>query len=134
MNRFEKDSAVLLTARAVLAFSWIYQGAVPKIICRNPGELELLQHIIKAEELACSMIVWMGYGEIVFGLVLLFTTRSWVFLLNILALLILLGYVAVFEPDLFALPFNPLILNVSLIGMSLIAYSELRKNRDNAER
>ncbi|MCG8342666.1 MAG: DoxX-like family protein [Chlorobiales bacterium] len=134
MNRFEKDSAVLLTARAVLAFSWIYQGAVPKIICRNPGELELLQHIIKAEELACSMIVWMGYGEIVFGLFLLFTTRSWVFLLNILALLILLGYVAVFEPDLFALPFNPLILNVSLIGMSLIAYSELRKNRDNAER
>ena len=131
---FKDNTPALLIARFVLAFSWIYQGAVPKVICRSPEEIELLEHVIKSNELACTMVVWMGYGEIVFGTVLLFTGRSWVFLLNVFALLILLVYVAVFQPDLFALPFNPLILNVSLIGISLIAYSELRKNKDLAER
>ncbi|WP_294346106.1 DoxX-like family protein [Prosthecochloris sp.] len=134
MNRFKENSPVLVTARLVLAFSWIYQGAVPKLICRSPGEIELLEHVIKVNELACTLIVWMGYGEVLFGFLLLFTSRSWVFLLNILALVILLGYVAVFQPELFTLPFNPLILNVSLIGMSLIAYGELRKNNYRAER
>ncbi len=132
MHLLEKNSPVLLTARLVLAFSWIYQGAVPKVICRSPGEIELLQHVVRINELACSLVVWMGYGEILFGFILLFTTRRWVFLMNISALLMLLGYVAVFEPALFTLPFNPLILNVSLIGMSVIAYSELGKNRDSA--
>lgn len=131
---FKDNTPALLIARFVLAFSWIYQGAVPKVICRSPEEIELLEHVIKSNELACTMVVWMGYGEIVFGTVLLFTGRSWVFLLNVFALLILLVYVAVFQPDLFTLPFNPLILNVSLIGISLIAYSELRKNKDLAER
>lgn len=133
MNRFRKNSSILLITRIVLAFSWIYQGAVPKVICNSPGEIELLQHVVKIDELACSLVTWMGYAEIVFGFVLLLTVRSWVFLLNVLALAVLLGYVAVFQPDLFTLPFNPLILNVSLIGMSLIAYIELRKNRNGAE-
>lgn len=133
MKRFIKNSPVLLIARAVLAFSWIYQGAVPKVICCSPGEIELLRHVISIEELACRMVIWMGYGEIIFGLILLFTARAWVFMLNVFALLLLLGYVAVFQPDLLTLPFNPLIMNVSLIGMSLIAYTELRKNRDCAE-
>ena len=131
---FKDNTPALLIARLVLAFSWIYQGAVPKVICRSPEEIGLLEHVIKSNELACTMVVWMGYGEIVFGTVLLFTGRSWVFLLNVVAFLILLVYVAVFQPDLFTLPFNPLILNVSLIGISLIAYSELRKNKDLAER
>lgn len=131
---FKDNPPVLLIARLVLAFSWIYQGAVPKIICRSPEEIELLEHVIEANELACAMITWMGYGEIVFGTVLLFTGRAWVFLLNVFALLILLTYVAVFQPGLFTLSFNPLILNVSLIGMSLVAYSELRKKKSLAER
>ena len=134
MNRFKENFPVLVTARLVLAFSWIYQGMVPKVICQSPGEIELLEHIVKVHELACTMVIWMGYGEVLFGFLLLFTSRSWVFLLNILALVVLLIYVAVFQPELFTLPFNPLILNVSLIGMSLIAYGELRKNNYRAER
>lgn len=133
MKLFIKDSPVLLIARAVLAFSWIYQGAVPKVICSSPGEIDLLMHVIGIEELACRMVVWMGYGEIIFGLILLFTVRAWVFMLNVFALLLLLGYVAVFQPDLLTLPFNPMIMNVSLIGMSLVAYMELRKKKNGAD-
>lgn len=134
MNWFKNNSSVLIISRVVLAFSWIYQGAVPKVICRSPEEIELLEHVVGVYELACAAVTWMGYGEIVFGIVLLFTSRGWVFLLNVLALLMLLGYVAVFQPDLLTLPFNPLILNVSLIGISLIAYGELRKDKTLARR
>ncbi|MCW8815543.1 MAG: DoxX-like family protein [Chlorobium sp.] len=135
MTKWFKDSSpILAISRIVLAFSWIYQGAVPKVICRSPGEIQLLEYVIRNNELACSMVVWMGYGEIVFGAFLLVTRRSGVFLLNVLALCTLLVYVAVFEPELLTLPFNPLILNVSLIGMSLIAYLELQKNTGFAER
>lgn len=134
MNRFTDNSFTLIIARIVLAFSWVYQGAVPKVICKSPEEIKLLEHIIKTNELACSMITWMGYGEIVFGIILLFTARGWIFLLNVLALILLLGYVVVFQPDLLTMPFNPLILNVSLIGISLIAYNELGKSKDFGER
>ena len=134
MNRFTDNSFTLIIARIVLAFSWVYQGAVPKVICKSPEEIELLEHVIKTNELACSMITWMGYGEIVFGIILLFTARGWIFLFNVLALILLLGYVVVFQPDLLTMPFNPLILNVSLIGISLIAYNELRKSKDFGER
>lgn len=128
MNRLKENTPALAVSRVVLAFSWIYQGAVPKIACQSPGEIELLGHVVRTYELACSLVTWMGYGEILFGIVLLFTFRSWVFLLNIIALLILLLYVAVFQPGLFILPFNPLTFNVSLIGVSLIAYMELAKH------
>lgn len=119
------STPILLLSRFILAFSWIYQGAVPKLICRNPVEIELLRHVFVHEELACLLVVWMGYGEIVFGFLLLFTRQGWLFLLNIAGLLILLAYVAVFQPALLTLPFNPVILNVSLVGVSLIAYIEL---------
>ncbi len=134
MKWFKDSSPILVISRIVLAFSWIYQGAVPKVICRSPGEIQLLEYVVSSNELACSMVVWMGYGEMVFGAFLLVTKRGSVFLLNVFALSALLVYVAVFEPELLTLPFNPLILNVSLIGMSMIAFIELKKNTGFAKR
>ena len=130
MKLLANDSRALLISRIVLAFSWIYQGAVPKLICRSPGEIELLQHVVVSGELACTLLMWMGYGEIAFGLLLFFTRNAWFFILNVLALLMLLVYVAIFQPDLLVLPFNPAILNLSLCGVSLIAIDELKKQRD----
>ncbi len=133
MKLFANDSGALLISRIVLAFSWIYQGAVPKLICMNPGEIELLQHVVVSGELACTLVMWMGYGEIAFGAFLFFTRNAWFFILNIAALLMLLFYVAIFQTDLLVLPFNPVILNLSLCGLSLIAIIELRKQRDARE-
>jgi hypothetical protein len=122
---------VLLISRIALAFSWIYQGAVPKLVCRSSGELELLGHVIPVYEWACKAVGWMGAAEIVFGMILLFTGRLRVFWFNIVALVSLLFYVLIFEPYLFAEPFNPLTLNVSLIALSLIAIFELKKVETN---
>ena len=71
MRFFLNQTPVLLTCRAALAFSWIYQGAVPKIACQSRGETDLLGHLIPVYQWACEAVVWMGAAEIIFGLFLL---------------------------------------------------------------
>jgi hypothetical protein len=122
------QNPVLLLSRLALAFSWIYQGAVPKLVCRNSGEIELLGHVIPVYQWACVAVGWMGGAEILFGIFLLVSRQAWLFLVNISVLLALLVYVLLFEPSLFTEPFNPLTLNVSLIMLSLIAVAELKSS------
>ena len=129
MHFFSRETPVLLLCRAALSFSWIYQGAVPKILCQSRGEIALLGHIIPIYQWACEVVFWMGIAEIVFGLFLLVNRWRWVFWLNVVALIGLLGFVALFEPTMFTLPFNPLTLNVALIALSLIAIGELKKSQ-----
>ena len=127
MRVFSSQTPVLLICRAALAFSWIYQGAVPKIVCQSRGEAELLGHIIPLHQWVCEAVIWIGVAEIIFGLFLLVASRAWVFWLNMAALSGLLLFVAIFEPAMFALPFNPLTLNFSLIALSVVALLELKK-------
>ena len=125
MTYFSNQTPVLLLCRAALAFSWIYQGAVPKIVCQSKGEADLLGHVIPVYQWVCEAIFWIGAGEILFGLLLLAAAWSWVFWLNIVTLTGLLLFVLLFEPAMFTLPFNPLTLNVSLIALSVIALIEM---------
>ncbi len=127
MRFFSNQTPVLLLCRFALAFSWVYQGAVPKIVCQSKGETELLGHIIPVYQWACEAVLWMGVAEILFGLFLLVARWRWVFWFNAAALVGLLCFVALFEPTMFSLPFNPLTLNVSLIALSVIALLELKK-------
>jgi thiamine transporter ThiT len=127
MRLFSGHSPILLVSRVALAFSWIYQGLVPKIVCRSPGEIRLLEPVVPVFQLACTLVEWMGYGELLFGVLLLVLQKRWVFHLNILLLLVLLAYVALVEPGMFTLPFNPLTLNVALIALSLVALIELKQ-------
>ncbi|MEI7825399.1 MAG: DoxX-like family protein [Chlorobiaceae bacterium] len=133
MRFFLNQSPVLLTCRAALAFSWIYQGAVPKIACQSRGETDLLRHLIPVARWACEAVFWIGAAEIVFGLFLLVALWQWAFWLNMAALAGLLFFVALFEPAMFALPFNPLTLNFSLIALSVIALLELKKLKPSSE-
>ena len=127
MNLFQRQSPALVVSRIALAFSWIYQGIVPKIVCQSPGEISLLAPVAPVFRIACTLVTYMGYGEILFGAALLLVPGKWPFWLNISALLLLLGYVALVDPTMFTLPFNPLTLNVALIGLSVIALFEMRK-------
>jgi hypothetical protein len=127
MRLFVNQTPSLLICRLALAFSWVYQGAVPKIVCQSRGELDLLGHLIPVYQWACEAVFWIGMAEILFGLFLLVAVWRWVFWLNIAALTGLLLFVVLFEPEMFTLPFNPLTLNVSLIALSVIALLELKK-------
>jgi len=128
VKRFlSNQTPALLICRAALSFSWIYQGAVPKILFCSSGETKLLVHIIPVYAWACLAVTWMGVAEIAFGVLLLVARRGWVFWLNVLTLSGLLLFVALFEPGMFTLPFNPLTLNTALIALSIIAVMELKK-------
>ena len=98
MRVFSSQTPVLLICRAALAFSWIYQGAVPKIACQSSGETELLGHIIPLYQWVCEAVFWIGVAEILFGLLLLVAFRAWVFWLNIVALNGLLLFSSPLEP------------------------------------
>jgi hypothetical protein len=127
MRFFVDQTPTLLICRTALAFSWVYQGAVPKMVCQSKGEIDLLSHIIPVYQWVCQGVFWIGAAEILFGLLLLVTAWKWVFQLNITVLTGLLLFVALFEPAMFTLPFNPLTLNVALIALSVIALLELKK-------
>ncbi len=124
---FVNQTPSLLICRLALAFSWVYQGAVPKIVCQSKGEIDLLGHLIPVYQWACEAVLWIGAAEILFGLFLLVARSQWAFVLNIAALTGLLLFVALFEPEMFTLPFNPLTLNFSLLALSVIALLELKK-------
>ncbi len=114
-------SAIYCATRLTLAFIWIYQGLVPKLLFRDTGELTLLQHthlFPGSEGLILSLV---GLGEIVFGGLFLFWWHSrFVSLLNIL-LLFLLGLGALLsQPPVFVAPFNPLTLSLAMIALSVI--------------
>jgi uncharacterized membrane protein len=129
MRLFLRGTPVLLICRIALAFSWVYQGAVPKIACLSKGEIDLLGHVIPVYQWTCEAVLWIGIAEILFGLFLLLARWRLVFWLNVVALIGLLCFVALFEPTMFTLPFNPLTLNVALIALSVIAAGELKKSQ-----
>jgi uncharacterized membrane protein YphA (DoxX/SURF4 family) len=126
MNLFATQSPVLLVSRIALAFVWIYQGIVPKLVCQSPVELGLLSHLGPLYGFLCSV---MGYGEMLFGLLLLLTPWRWPFILNILAMVGLFGYVSFTEPGLLVQPFNPVTLNVALIALSIASLSSMGKQK-----
>ena len=124
MNHFFRQSPVVLVSRIALAFVWIYQGIVPKLVCQSPIELGLLSHLGPMFGFLCSI---MGYGEMLFGVLILLSPWRWPFLLNIAALLGLFGFVSLTEPQLLVQPFNPVTLNVALIALSITAFISMQQ-------
>jgi hypothetical protein len=126
MNLFSSQSPVLLVSRIALAFVWIYQGIVPKLVCQSPVELGLLSHLGPLYGFLCSV---MGYGEMLFGLLLLVSPWRWPFILNILAMVGLFVYVSLTDPRLLVQPFNPVTLNMALIALSIASLSSMGKHK-----
>jgi hypothetical protein len=114
-------SLIHLTARLVLAFIWMYQGLLPKLLFKDSGELAILAGsglFTGYESLGLSVI---GLAEIVFGLLFLFLWRgSGLFIWNIIFLAGLTLGALISQPGLFVAPFNPTTLNIAVIGLSLI--------------
>lgn len=101
---------------------WIYQGLVPKLLLRSPSELQIWQFM--GFDLASAQIWVMlsGVTEILFGCVFLMW-RKVVLLhqLNILGLGTLLLLVIVVDPLQLTNAFNPVIMNVAMMVLSIVA-------------
>ena len=106
--------------RITLAFIWIYQGLVPKLLFPETGELEIMRATGLFDG---SEVIWLsalGIGEILFGILFLFLGGSkWLQAINILALILVFGG-AILQPVLLIAPFNPVTLNLAMIALSVV--------------
>jgi hypothetical protein len=105
---------------ALLSFLWLYEGLVPKWMFPEAGELALMQSINVFPGTERLALQWLGGAETVLGLLLLVYHRSKrVYWLQLAGLLALAGSALACERSLLAEPFNPLVLSVAMMGLSL---------------
>ncbi|CAG9622288.1 DoxX-like family protein [Sutcliffiella rhizosphaerae] len=111
----------------ILAFIWIYQGLVPKVLYQEAGELTLFKGIGWFQGHEELFLYSLGTVQIVFGLLfLLFSMTRWLHFMNIFALLCLGVGALMSQGILFAAPFNPTTITIAMIGYSVIALLNLR--------
>jgi len=106
-------------ARLGIAFIWLWQGLMPKLLFPSRDEVAMLD----AVGLPVSSLFFIGIVELVLAVV---TLASWhwrrFFLLNVLAMVAALATVALSSPSYLVTAFNPVTLNVATIFLSLIGY------------
>ncbi|MEN1935211.1 DoxX-like family protein [Paenibacillus sp. 102] len=107
----------------LLAFVWMYQGLVPKVLFAHPEEIRMLSILISSNENSILALKIIGFLEIVFGIIWLLPFKKRRLFLFHIFILIGLTVAAGFTNILsFIQPFNPITLNLILIGLSVIGY------------
>jgi DoxX-like family len=110
-------------SRLIVAFVWIYQGLVPKLIFRHRDEIAMLVAAGIQSDNVLSALRCIGWAEIAFGLLFLTAWRAGsLFLMNIVFMFCALIAVAVNSPQYTIAAFNPVTLNLTMIALSLIGY------------
>ena len=132
MNTSHKAiNQALLTIHITLAVLWIYQGLIPKIIYKVIVEQQFWQFTGVQFLSIPRLIELSGVIEIVFGLSFLIFRQSnnihYLHYLNILGMLFFLLVVAVIYPLYFVQAFNPLVMNLAMIGLSVVAIQLMPK-------
>ncbi|MCG6036785.1 DoxX-like family protein [Acinetobacter oleivorans] len=104
----------------ILALLWIYQGLVPKFLFLNSDEIFVWQSI--GLSLANAKLAGhaSGIAEIIFGLCFLFSAHKYIHYLSILGLLGLLVLIGILIPSTLILPYNPIVMNISMISLSVV--------------
>ncbi|AUT33811.1 DoxX-like family protein [Acinetobacter pittii] len=104
----------------MLAFLWFYQGLVPKLIFINSDEIFVWQTIGLSFEYTKLAGRASGIAEIIFGLLFLFYTHKYIHYLSILGLFGLLFLIGFLKPSTLISPYNPIVMNISMISLSII--------------
>lgn len=103
-----------------LAFLWIYQGLIPKVLFINKDEIAIWMWIGLSHDFAEIAGRFSGVCEISFGLCFLLTQSKYVHYLSITALVGLLTLVALILPHTLAQAFNPVVMNTAMIALSVL--------------
>ena len=108
-------------SRVALAFVWIYQGLVPKLLFHNPGELRMLSDAgIPLSQLSATLSA-VGAAEVCFGVLLLVLWRQrWPLWLTIAMMVASLSAVASFSSMFLTAAFNPVSLNLTVATLAAI--------------
>jgi hypothetical protein len=112
-------ASIHAVARVTIAFIWLWQGLVPKLVFHDIGEKIMLVRSGGSVDL----LPWLGGVEIVLALISLLTwRRQKMLLVNVALMVIALGVVALKSPEYLWGAFNPMTLNLAIIGLSLAGY------------
>jgi hypothetical protein len=106
-------------ARTGIAFIWLWQGLVPKLLHRDADERAMMA----AAGLPAELIPVIGLIEIMFALAGLWLWR-WrpYFALNIVAMIVAASAVAIRSPAYITAAFNPITLNAGVVFLSIAGY------------
>jgi hypothetical protein len=106
-------------ARLGIAFIWLWQGLMPKLLFPSRDEVAMLE----AVGLPIDSLVFIGVLELLLAVAALALWR-WrgFFLLNVLAMVGALATVALSSPAYLVTAFNPVTLNIATIVLSFIGY------------
>ncbi|GAC1448043.1 MAG: DoxX-like family protein [Isosphaeraceae bacterium] len=116
-------SLIHAAARGVLGFIWIYQGVFPKLVFQDSGEVDILRASGLVTGLESRVLTLVGVAEVLFGVFFLALgrTRS-LYLVNAVVLVALALGAAFSQPRLLVAPFNPVTLNLAMLGLGLAGY------------
>lgn len=105
-----------------LAFLWIYQGLLPKLVFPSTFDIQVWQFLGFNADLATVFVRLSGSAEILFGCAFLIWQRSrYVHYLSIIGLIGLLLLSAILAPSQLIGAFNPVIMNIAMSVLSVVA-------------
>ncbi len=102
-----------------LSFLWGYQGLIPKILFINPDEIAIWQTFGLSYTQAQLAGQLSGVLECVFALLFLFNSSKYLHYLSIFSLVFLFALVAFLIPDSLIRAFNPVVMNLAMISLSI---------------
>lgn len=103
-----------------LAFLWIYQGLIPKLLFINADEIYIWQWFGLSYEYAKFAGQLSGIVEIIFGLLFIFCANKYLHVLSIFGLVGLFLLVIILLPNSLISAFNPVVMNIAMISLSVI--------------
>jgi hypothetical protein len=117
-----QDALILGICRFTVAFVWLYQGLVPKLLGPHADELAMNA----ALGLVGEERVWLSYAggslEVLLGIALLvFYRQRWPWLASLAGMLVLYVFTLVLAPAFVIAAFNSTTVNLSVAALSLIA-------------
>lgn len=118
----------IFVCRFILAFGWIYHGLFPKLLTIAPTEKIMTASLGFSDEHSFIITKVAGVFEVAFGILLFIFYRNKLMLIcNIVALIMLIAFVAIQMPVLLIDAFNPVTTNLSLICFGYLLLSNNRR-------
>lgn len=110
-----------VVARSALGFVWLYQGLIPKLLAQHADELAMIQQGGISVAAAPLTLMVIGWSEVLMGLAMLVLIHHrWLFHLTIFLMIGATVSVAINSSQLLIAAFNPVSLNVLMIGMAVV--------------
>jgi len=108
--------------RGMVAFVWLYHGAVPKLLGPHTDELRMNQALGLSLEKAEQLSIVAGVFEVLFALLIFVCWRQrWPLVVTAVAMVGLLLFSLVAVPSLAMAAFNPVTTNLAVLALTLVA-------------